>query len=225
MQKYKINTILFLLLFLVIIFKDSVYYFIDKTTKLNNITSTVKESADTYFEEEYYKILNLYEIKESPKYEYIYSRVIYRDIYDYSNKMTILKGSNDHIKKQMAVINNEGLIGIIDKVTKNTSQVTLLTNKNIKVSVKINDVYGLLTVNNNNELVVGSITNYDKVLVGDYIYTSGIGSLPANIYIGQVKEIKTDKTGIEKFVIVDKTIDFNKVDYVAILKNAEDQNE
>ena len=195
------------------------YYFTEKTLKLNNIADAIENSKKTYYEQEYQKVLDLYEIKEFPKYEYEFSKVIYRNIYKYFNEMTILKGKDANLKEHMAVINDEGLIGVISKVYKNTAKVELLTNKDINVSVKINEVYGMLHIDNFNELIVDSITNYDNVAVGDYIYTSGLGNLPANIYIGKVKEIKKDQSGISKTLIVDKTIDFNKLDYVAVLKN------
>ena len=101
MRQYKINAVIFLLLFLVIIFKDSMYYFTEKTLKLNNIADAIENSKKTYYEQEYQKVLDLYEIKEFPKYEYEFSKVIYRNIYKYFNEMTILKGKDANLKEHM----------------------------------------------------------------------------------------------------------------------------
>lgn len=197
----------------------------NKYSKLDDIAKSIDISDNTYYETEYNKVLNLYNIKESPQYDYVFSKVIYRNIYNYYNEITILKGSKEGIKEKQAVVNQDGLIGVVDKVYKHSSKVNLITNKDINVSVKINNTYGVLRVDKNNNLIVDSITNYDNVLVGDYIYTSGIGNLPANIYIGKVGKIESTNNGIEKKIILDKQIDFSNIDYVAILSKVGDANE
>ena len=69
---------------------------------------------------------------------------------------------------------------------------------------------GLLTVQN--------ISNNANILVGDRIYTSGIGITKENIYIGTVKEIKKNTSGIEEVIIVDYQLNIKDLLYVTVIK-------
>ena len=68
-------------------------------------------------------------------------------------------------------------------------------------------------------MVVTNINNYEKVNVDDEIYTSGLGNLPDNIYIGKVKSINLNNTEIEKIIEVDLNDRLEKLDYVFIRSN------
>ena len=147
---------------------------------------------------------------------YINTVIIYKDIYNYLNEITIKGGSNQDILKYPVIFDNT-LIGVIDKVNKNTSIVKLLTNKDSKISVKINDEIGLLE-EKDSELIVSNISNYSQIKVGDMIFTSGLGNIKDNIYIGLVKEIIDTNKDIEKIIKVDYRINIKDIDYVTILK-------
>ena len=68
-------------------------------------------------------------------------------------------------------------------------------------------------------MVVTNINNYEKVNIDDEIYTSGLGNLPDNIYIGKVKSINLNNTEIEKVIEVDLNDRLEKLDYVFIRSN------
>ena len=57
------------------------------------------------------------------------------------------------------------------------------------------------------------------VNVDDEIYTSGLGNLPDNIYIGKVKSINLNNTEIEKVVEVNIKDRLEKLDYLFIRSN------
>ena len=146
------------------------------------------------------------------------SRVKYRNVYEYSDTLTIYKGFKNNVFVNDIVLNNDGLIGIVTKTYDYYSIVTLITNKNSNISVKINDAIGILKTINNT-LVVTNINNYEKVNVDDEIYTSGLGNLPDNIYIGKVKSINLNNTEIEKVVEVNINDRLEKLDYLFIRSN------
>ena len=167
--------------------------------------------------EEYNELLNINNIKYNSTFNLNISKVMYRDIYDYNNYITIYKGSNDNIEKNMAVINEYGLVGIIDKVNKNNSIVKLITNIDSNVSVKINDNFGILKVNNG-KLIVSDISNYNDININDKIYTSGLGNIPGDLYVGVVSDISLNNTNIEKIITVKSDVDFNNIKYIAVIK-------
>lgn len=211
------NTAILLIFFIVFLFKENIYGLFIRINNLDKLDYRIAEIKNSYYEKEYKSLLKTISLSNTNNYEYTYSKVLYRNIYDYFNEMTILKGKNDSIKKNSAVLNEYGLIGTIKKVNKNSSVVSLITNKNSNISVKINNTFGILKYDNNN-LVITSINNYQEINIGDIIYTSGIGSLPEGIKVGTVKEISINSLGIEQKIIVNPAVDIDALNYVAILK-------
>jgi len=160
-------------------------------------------------------------------YSYLNSTVITRNTATWYNTITIDKGSYNGIEVGMAVVNSKGLIGKIISTTTFTSEVKLLTttDTNSKISVSIvhdnKKIYGLIKNYNSkkNYLEVEGISNTEKISSSDYVYTSGLGGVfPSGILIGKVKEITTDEYDLSKIIQVEPIVDFNNINYVAILK-------
>ncbi len=209
---YKIfkNNYLFLILFILFLIKEPLY-------KLYYFKENIYNTIDcNLLKKDYDKLLEFNNIDIVYDIDYINSMIIYKDIYNYMNEITIRGGKDDGIDKYPIIYDNT-LVGIIDKVYKNSSNVKLLTNKNSKISVMINDEIGLLEYRGN-ELIVSNISNYSNIKVGDMIYTSGLGNIRDNIYIGLVKEISDANKNIEKIIKVDYRIKVKDIDYVTILK-------
>lgn len=123
----------------------------------------------------------------------------------YNNKtVTINKGKNYNLKSDLLVINKNGLIGVITKVYKNYSTVSLLDN--INISVKINDRYYILKYEK--ELYVDNLDNINKF---DMAYTSGISSYPEGVIIGYVYNIVDNKA------LIKSKVDFESLNYVSII--------
>ncbi len=201
---------LFLILFIIILLKEPIYKLI---TIKENLYTPVKCAIT---ESDYNKLLEFNNIDLIYETDYLNTYIIYKDIYNYLNEITIRGGKDQNLNKNPVIYDNT-LIGIIDKVNKNTSTIKLLTNKSSKISVKINDEVGLLEYKNN-ELIVSNISSKANIKIGDIIYTSGLGNIHDNIYIGLVKEITTDRKNIEYIIKVDYQIKIKDIDYVTILK-------
>ncbi len=217
MKQFYKDTSILLLFFLILLFKDSIYGLLIKVDNLNNLDARIIDIKKSYYEEEYNKLLSSINLVVDNNYNYTYSKILYRDIYEYFDEITILKGSEDGIKLNSAVINEYGLIGTIVKVNKNSSVVSLITNKDSQISIKVNNTYGILKYQDN-KLTIKSINNYEDIEIGDEVITSGIGKLPQGITIGKVTKVLINDLGIEKTVIVETDVNFNNIDYVAILQ-------
>lgn len=215
-KKYK-DYILLLIIFLLFIFSGSINRFLIAINP-NLDTKNIELNYDKYLKDELDNIKKIYNIEFNDDLDLQVSRVKYRNVYEYSDTLTIYKGFKNSVFVNDVVLNNDGLIGIVTKTYDYYSIVTLITNKNSNISVKINDAIGILKTINNT-LVVTNINNYEKVNVDDEIYTSGLGNLPDNIYIGKVKSINLNNTEIEKVVEVNINDRLEKLDYVFIRSN------
>lgn len=215
-KKYK-DYILLLIVFLLFIFSGSINRFLIAINP-NLDTKNIELNYDKYLKEELDNIKKINNIEFNNDLNLQVSRVKYRNVYEYSDTLTIYKGFKNNVFVNDVVLNNDGLIGIVTKTYDYYSIVTLITNKNSNISVKINDAIGILKTINNT-LVVTNINNYEKVNVDDEIYTSGLGNLPDNIYIGKVKSINLNNTEIEKVVEVNIKDRLEKLDYLFIRSN------
>lgn len=165
------------------------------------------------------------------EYSYLNATVIMRNVASWYNTITIDKGSYNGIEVGMAVVNSQGLVGKVVSTTTFTSEVKLLstsdTNNKISVSIHHNNkkIYGLIKNYNykKNYLEVEGISNTLEISIDDYVYTSGLGGVfPSGIVIGKVKEITTDEYDLAKIIQVEPIVDFNQVNYVAVLKRKDD---
>lgn len=215
-KKYK-DYILLLIIFLLFIFSGSINRFLIAINP-NLDTKNIELNYDKYLKDELDNIKKINNIEFNDDLDLQVSRVKYRNVYEYSDTLTIYKGFKNNVFVNDVVLNNDGLIGIVTKAYDYYSIVTLITNKNSNISVKINDAIGILKTINNT-LVVTNINNYEKVNVDDEIYTSGLGNLPDNIYIGKVKSINLNNTEIEKVVEVNINDRLEKLDYLFIRSN------
>ena len=212
MTKFIKENYIFLVVFLLIILKEPIYRLF--TIKDNIYTPT--RCALT--EQDYNKLLEFSEIDLIYETDYLNTYIIYKDIYNYLNEITIRGGKDQDLKNNPVIFDNT-LVGVVDKVNKNSSTVKLITNKNSKISVKINEQIGLLEYKND-KLIVSNISSDAKVNIGDQIFTSGLGNIHENIYIGTVKNIIKDSKNIELNIEVDYNLKIKDIDYVTIIKES-----
>lgn len=212
MIKKNAYIIILLILYLLFLCQDHLLGFLDNT---DNLMSSMYDEKLKYYQNEYEEMQKLLNI-EVLDYQAIYSKVILRDIYAFYNEITIGKGSYDGVSKGDLVVNEKGVIGLVKSVNKHTSIVELLTNSNIELSVKINQSYGILT-SVDNEIIVKNVKLDDEIKVGDFVTTSGLTSVPGEILVGKVSEIKTDTLGLEYILEVDAVAYLQDISYVAVL--------
>ena len=153
--------------------------------------------------------------------------VINRNIDYWYDEVTIDKGKTDGIEKNMAVVNNDGLIWKVSTVSNHVSSVKLLANENmsdkISVKIKVNDsyVYGLISkysAKNNTYTVEGISENVD-IPKGADVVTTGMGDIfPSGLLVGHVSKVTTDNFDLSKVALVKASVDFDNIDYVSVLK-------
>lgn len=145
------------------------------------------------------------------KYEkYIIGKVLYRDIHSFYDEIVINLGNKD-VEVGDAVVNNEGLVGIVYKTDKYLSYVKLLTSE-YNISVKINNTYGNLSNG-----IISLLDKYSDTKEGDLVYTSGFGETTEDIYVGKVKSVTYDSDGLGKEVKVD-IINNRNLNYIGVIK-------
>ena len=213
-KKYK-DYIILLGIFLLILFSSSINRFLsmfDNNLSIDTINNNYCESLES----DYNDLIKINDFKINSGLHLIMSKVYLRNIYEFKNTVMIYKGKEDGIVEGMAVISDMGLIGVVDNTLASSSEVRLITNKSSNISVKVGDNYGILKMADG-VLVVSNLQTYDVINIGDKVYTSGIGNLPGDIYVGEVTKINVNATEIEKIVEVKPGVDLDNINYVLVV--------
>ena len=164
------------------------------------------------------------------EYEFLNATVINRNVATWYNTITIDKGSYNGVEKDMAVVSSHGLIGKVISTSTFTSNVRLITTSDTKNKISItiasgnNYVHGLIKNYNykTGYLEIEGISNTERILKDSYVYTSGLGGIfPSGILVAKVTNIKTDEYDLAKLIDATPIVDFNDINYVAILKRKE----
>jgi len=162
-------------------------------------------------------------------YEPLRATVIARNPDQWEEKIIINKGSSHGVKKNMAVITTQGLIGKISLVTPFTSEVELLytNNPNFRVSAVVqsekNVAHGLIEGydEERNELILKRIDSSLEINKGDKVVTSGLGGIfPKGILIGEITEVTTEDFGLTKMAYIKPAADFSMLEKVIIAKRS-----
>lgn len=163
--------------------------------------------------------------KESAKqFDLLAARVIGRESATWSSMVVINRGSADGLTDDMAVVTELGLVGHVSEVGLNSSKVQLILDPRSSVGTLVqrpeSRVLGIVEGDINNPTMprMVNIPKDADVKVGDVIVTSGFGGVyPKGIVVGQVNDIKNDEGGLLKYGVIDTTVDFQKLEDLAVI--------
>lgn len=188
----------------------------------------IQKNVNSSLEKEIQELKDALDLNKTlTEYQPINSTIVSRNKSYWFNTITIDKGSSSGIEKNMAVITKNGLIGKISSVSKKSSEVKLITsddiNFKVSITIKINEKDNFAILNGYDKksglITATGIDKTTNISKGDQVLTSGLGELfPAGIYIGEVKDIKSDKYNLSKTVYIKTKQNFNDIHYVTVLK-------
>ena len=132
----------------------------------------------------------------------------------------INKGSKNDLKKGMAVLSDNYLIGKIVEVNYSTSRVLLLSdlNSRVPVSIEPGNIQSILSGDGQTSGKIQYTKNNSEINSDSIIYTSGTGGLlKPGIPIGKIHIIEKQNT-------VNFFIDFTQLRYVKVSSYIEEEN-
>ena len=215
---------------------EAITHFEDATRELELMQSEIEKIAilkEHYVElkrenEELKSLLKLN--NTATDYQMKTSNVIARDTNGWHNFVTIDLGSEDGIKKDQAVLTNEGLIGKIYEVNTSTSIVKLITSEDglSKISLKISQtdaVEAILEKYSSEEqcFMIRVLDDNTDIELGAKVVTSAMGGVyPSGILVGEVKKVEAVDYLLGKIVYVTPSADFKNITIVNVLEREMD---
>ncbi|UAM96968.1 rod shape-determining protein MreC [Polaribacter litorisediminis] len=162
-------------------------------------------------------------LKYHQKYTFTDAKVINNTYTKQFNFLTINKGKNQGVSKEMAVINSKGIIGITDNSSKNYTRVQSILNRNSKINARLknSNYFGSLGWNGLNYSIaqLSDLPRQAPIKVGDTIETGGKSTIfPEGVLIGTISKINKENTADNE---VDITLfnDMSNLGFVYVIKN------
>ena len=120
-----------------------------------------------------------------------------------SDTIFINRGEQDHIKKNMGVITPDGVVGKVVEVFSTSSQVMLMTDKDMGVGAMFSDTrtHGVVKGTGDPQPLMDYVVNDEKVTPGQTIVTSGEDRIfPKGLLVGAVNSAK-DGNPFQKILV------------------------
>ncbi len=188
----------------------------ENTYLRSQLPSSFKDSKD------YFSLV--YDSLNKRQYTYRTAKVINNSVNKHFNYITLNKGSNNGIVKEMGVISAKGVVGIVKDVSDHYSSVITILNTRLLISGKLKEsgFFGALGWDGNDYRYVwlNEIPIHAHVVVGDLVVTSGFSSIfPEGILIGSVEVVERDKGESFYRIKVKLSVDFKDLSYVEVMSN------
>lgn len=161
---------------------------------------------------------------------YIYAKVIHNSTNKMQNYITLNKGSREGIRVDMGVINEEGVVGIVSKVTEKFSVVIPVLNPKMQVNSKFlkNNYSGPVVWEGEDYRYakLNDIARHVKFSLGDSLITSGYTySFPEGILIGTVDDFTIKESDAYYNIRIKLAVNFRTLSHVQVINylNYEEQ--
>jgi len=157
------------------------------------------------------------------RYVFMGARVISNSTNKQYNFVILDKGSKHGVEPDMAVICDEGLVGVIKETTENYSSAISMLNREFypNAMIKRNGYFGYIEWlgRHYKKVILNEIPLHADVRVGDTIITSGYSAIfPKGILIGTVEKYEPEE-GIFYRITVDLSTDFKRLANVTLVKD------
>ena len=177
-------------------------------------------------QEELARLQELYQLHQSySEYDKVAAQVISKDPGNWYDTFVINKGSADGIEKDMNVIANGGLVGLVVEVETNCATVRSIIDDSSSVSAMTAStsdtciVSGDLRLMDEGKLAFSQMSTENAVAVGEQIVTSNISDkYLRGILIGYVSEVTEDSNHLTNTGYITPAVDFKHIQEVLVIK-------
>ncbi|MDR3681613.1 MAG: rod shape-determining protein MreC [Flavipsychrobacter sp.] len=159
--------------------------------------------------------------------DYVYrtARVINNSVSAANNYITINRGSNDGITRNMSVLSGSGTVGRVVHVSPHFASILSVLSVKQQVSARLKDgTYGYVTWDGDRPdvLMMRDVAQQIKVKAGDTVYTTSYSFFPPDIVMGYVFKTETLKKNNLQLLYMHPAANFRNLQYVYVVENKMD---
>jgi rod shape-determining protein MreC len=194
---------------------------LEENRKLLNQIAGLKET-----EQENIRLKKALGFQEKYKFQSVVARVISKDVSTEFRAVRINRGERAGIRKNMAVVTDEGVVGRVLRTTADTSDIVTLLDLLSAVDsiVERSRVRGIVEGQTDEACQLRYALRTDDIQPGDVLISSGLGGVfPKGITVGTVSKVNRRPFGITQEVEVRPSVDFSKLEEVMVITHIENE--
>lgn len=201
---------------------------IEENQKLRNLLKNDFLPADTTTEFVVDSI-KVDSLEQYRRYLYFPAKVINNSVTSQTNYLTISRGSNQGLSKDMAVVSPSGIIGTIVNVSANMATVMSLLHRQSRVSaslLKTGETGSVEWDGNDPQLLTfRNIPKSAMVKKGDTVITSRYSAFPPGQPVGVIAEVESQEGSNFYVLKVKPSTNFFNVQFVFAVKNLQKEEQ
>lgn len=195
----------------------------EENARLRNMLPSNFQSPDT-IKKVYIDSLFKDSLGKRRKYTLLVAKVIGNTVTLQTNFITLERGSLQGVKKGMAVVGSEGIVGVVVSVSENNARVMSLLHRNSKVSAMLKKDNNAGSIEwdgvDPSYLILKNIPKSSKVVRGDSVVTSNYSAnFPSHLLIGTVNNIVADPSSNFYTLRVKTATNFFAIQYAYLIDN------
>ncbi|OIP91284.1 MAG: rod shape-determining protein MreC [Syntrophobacteraceae bacterium CG2_30_61_12] len=190
--------------------------------QINELQNKLTAYQEAFLENQ--RLRRLLDFKNTLGVKGIASQVVVHDPSGWFQTVVIDKGSREGIKTDMAVVNEEGVVGRIAEVSDHYSRVILITDPESAVDalVQRNRTRGIMTGKDEKSCLLRYVRGNLDVRTGDLVITSGKdGIFPKGLRLGIVREVVKDPVDLFQTIALQPIVNPNYVEELLVIGNHE----
>ncbi len=137
------------------------------------------------------------------------------------NTIILDAGRRDGIRKNMAVVTSQGLVGKVFEVYWSSSSVEVIMDVNSRISAEVGGINGIIRWEGGPFLRMYGLPPSMIPEEGSDVYTTGFGIYPEGLYIGKVTNPLYDDVERYASVNVKPDIDFSSIQEVFVIEGSD----
>lgn len=197
----------------------------NKRLRLQNLEYSYQIHSNRLAAQENKTLREMLGFKERYSFPVVSAAVIGQDVDRITNSLILDVGSRDGVKKYMAVVTADGLVGRIIEVYPSSSSVQIIRDLNSRISAIIEgdrEIKGIVRWEGGDYLRMYGLQHISNLDPGRNVYTTGIGgTFPAGLFIGTVVRAEDDNQTIYSIVDVEPAVNFSLIHEVFIITGSE----
>jgi rod shape-determining protein MreC len=169
------------------------------------------------------RLRKLLQFRETLPAPTVAAEVIGQDPSSWFKSLAINKGEADGVRKGMAVISPEGVVGQILKAAPHYAIVLLITDYNSGVDSIIQKTRARAIVEGRgeNRCQLKYLLRTEEVSTGDVVLTSGLsGHFPKGLLIGEVRKVEKKGRGVFQVAELVPSVDLTRLEEVLVITDS-----
>ena len=163
------------------------------------------------------------EISPIDRFFYKPAEIVSGSVNKQYNYLTINKGNNQNLKRDMAVISGDGVVGMILSASSNFAIIQPLINRNSRAGARLrgNDYFGILDWDGSSPRYaqLREIPVHVELQLGDTVETSGFSSVyPKGLPIGIISDFQKGRGNFYD-IEIQLFVNFNTINHVLVINN------